>query len=120
MEPSELARNFPLDSSQPELGMIDHPLAVQALERAFSRLLRVSGDRVVVPVSREEASALAGASRKNTTDACCWLAVGVIPEGEAVYVLTYSTEPDGHKDALRIFLENCRACREQSRVYICP
>lgn len=103
MEPSELARNFPLDSSQPEIGMIDHPLAVQALERAFSRLLRVAGDRVAVPISEDEASAIAGVSRTSPIRADCWLAVGVTREGEAVYVLTYSTEPDGHKDALGIF-----------------
>ncbi len=103
MEPNELARNFPLDPSQPELGMIVHPLVVQALDRALSRLLKHKGSKVAVPVSKQEAFAIASASHRTITKAECWLAVGISRGGEAVYALMYSTEPDGHKDVLRRF-----------------
>ncbi|SFE20990.1 hypothetical protein SAMN04488523_105322 [Sulfitobacter brevis] len=103
MEPDELARNFPLDPSQPELGMIVHPLAVQALERALSRLLKHKGSQVAVPVSKQEACVIASASDRTITRAECWLVVGISRQGEAVYALMYSTEPDGHREVLKRF-----------------
>lgn len=76
-----------------DLVAITAPLAVAALTRAFTLLLRFGGRPVAVPIAEDEARGFPGWRDDVAPSGVTWLAVGMDREGRASYALQTASSP---------------------------
>lgn len=78
-----------------ELTPVSDPLAVDALRRAFTLMLKAGGGPMAVPIANMEASAFPRyKDRGLLPDGVTWLAVGLDISGRATYAIQTAQDED--------------------------
>ncbi|MEI4473351.1 hypothetical protein [Frigidibacter sp. MR17.24] len=82
---------------------VTHPLAVAALTRAFTLVLRAGGEPVAIPLSEAEANAFPRYRQALEPGTVTWLAAGLDPDERGTYALQSagSTDRGDAHDAAR-------------------